>query len=375
MSTSTLSPDVSPPPLKRCRCTPPAISSTQAAVTSTAVLTAPIKPASRALRIFTWNINGIAPFLPTSTAKITSFLKAPPKHNPPSQPSLRACLRRWSWPDLVGLQEIKIAPTDVKRQASVRRIVNSPLDPDNPDNGNKYLYDTYFCLPRDKYNATGFGGKVYGVCTLVRRDVENVEIKTVDWDLEGRVLLCEMPEQNLVVFNVYAVNGTTYDYRDPDTGKVVGNRHDRKRAFHSLLSNEVKQYETRGWNAVIVGDINISRTKVDSFPKLRMGDDHVKNRADFEKKFMQELGMIDTFRHLKADERKYTYRPTGRPWGSGGDRVDLCLASKDLAPRLSDADILDSEAERGPSDHVPLYLTLSGVVPQTKMSGDRESAP
>ncbi|KAL9098611.1 MAG: hypothetical protein Q9163_005763 [Psora crenata] len=354
------SPKVSPPPLKRRRVSQPTIPSTTAAISSRAISSATLStPTTRTLRIFSWNINGITPFLPPSTPKITTFFTSPAKVKPASPPSLRACLLRWSWPHIVGLQEIKIARTDHKTQASVRRIVNAPLDYEGPDVGNNRLYDAHFCLPRDRYNATGFGGKVYGVCMLVRRDLEAEEVKSVNWDLEGRVQLCEIPGQNLVVFNVYAVNGTSSDYRDPQTGKVVGSRHDRKRAFHTLLSNEVKQYETMGWSAVVIGDINISRTTIDSFPQLRMGEEHVKNRADFERKFMHGLGMIDTFRRLKGDERKYSYRPPTKPWGSGGDRVDMCLVSKGLAPRLDDADILDNVNERGPSDHVPLCLTLS----------------
>ena len=359
---SVSSSDVSPPPLKRRRLSQPVLLSPPSAAASASTTTTAVTPAIQALRIFSWNVNGIAPFLPASTPEITTFLTSPPKVQPPLRPSLRACLRRWSWPHIVGLQEVKIASKDARTQSAVQHIVNTQLDSDDGTREDTTLYNAHFCLPRDKYNGTGFGGKVYGVCMLLRRDLESVHVRTVDWDLEGRIILCEISSQRLVVFNVYAVNGTNYDYRDPQSGKVVGNRHNRKRDFHTLLSNEVRQYETKGWNVIVAGDMNISRTRIDSFPQLRMGDDHVKNRADFEVKFMQELCMIDTFRYINDNERKYTYRPTGRPWGSGGDRVDMCLASKDLASRLEEADILDSEAERGPSDHVPLYVILSGVV-------------
>ena len=208
---------------------------------------------------------------------------------------------------------------------------------------------------------------MYGVCTLVRRDVKDVAVKRGNWDLEGRVLLAEIPSLGTVVINVYAVNGTTNDYRDPETGKVVGNRHDRKRAFHSLLAKEVEGYENKGWSVVVAGDINISRTKIDSFPKLRLGEDHVKNRVDFERKFVAELGMIDTFRVVHGEERKYTYRPRNKPWGAGGDRVDMVLVTMGLKKLVKDADILDNEDERGPSDHVPLFVQLGD-----RMTEERE---
>ena len=100
------------------------------------------------------------------------------------------------------------------------------------------------------------------------------------------------------------------------------------------------------------------------------------------------LGMADTFRYLRGGERKFTYRPTGKAWGAGMDRVDLVLCSGGMVRsgeserrredgvegsevgagpgkgvgkrwRLVDAEILDSPEERGPSDHVPLFVDVS----------------
>ncbi len=239
--------------------------------------------------------------------------------------------------------------------------MNTPLDSEDENDSNRHLYDAYFCLPRDRHNATGFGGKVYGVCTLIRRDVPNPATRTVEWDLEGRVLLVEISRWRVVVVNVYAVNGTTNDYRDPITGKVVGDRHDRKRNFHSLLRDEVRRYEDRGWDVVVVGDMNISRSHMDSFPQLRMGEAHVRNRADFEEKVMGELGLVDTFRAVHGEQRRYTYRPRNKPWGAGGDRVDMVLVTRGLKVegRVRETNILDTEEERGPSDHVPMFLELA----------------
>lgn len=180
----------------------------------------------------------------------------------------------------------------------------------------------------------------------------------MDWDLEGRVQVIEIPSHGLILYNIYAVNGTTNDYRSPTTGKVIGTRNDRKIAFHSLLANEVAAYGAKGWEAVVAGDINISRTHIDSFPQLRMGEEHVRNRADFEEKFIKKLGMVDTFRLMHGIEKKYSYRPTNKPWGAGGDRADMILVTKGLRESVKMADVLDSELERGPSDHVPLSVEL-----------------
>lgn len=105
------SPGVSPPPLKRLRTrisgspqpphthplSPPPPSSPPS------ISTHDVSTAD-SLHIYSWNINGIGPFLPpSSTPPITNFLKpasasrpAPPP--PPSRPSLRANLKRWEWP-------------------------------------------------------------------------------------------------------------------------------------------------------------------------------------------------------------------------------------------------------------------------------------
>ena len=360
--------EISPPPSKRRRISSPAPSQSVPVVYSPSP--PPIvqeercstrkSPDSKPLRLYSWNINGIQSFLPPSTPQITIFFTTSSKpKSPPPQPSLRNDLQRWKWPHIVFLQEVKIAPSDTKTPRLVVRTVNAPLDTEELAIPKTQLYDAHFCLPKDKYNATGFGGKVYGVCTLIRQDLSpDATVKTVEWDLEGRVQIIEISSLGTTLINVYAVNGTTNDYRDPETGKVTGNRHDRKRAFHMLLANEVKAYEEKGWDIVVAGDINISRSEIDSYPQLRMGEDHVKNRADFEEKFIRELGMLDTFREKRGEERKFSYRPTNKPWGAGGDRVDMMLVTKGLKECVTDADILDTELERGPSDHVPLLVEL-----------------
>lgn len=324
--------------------------------------------------------------------------------------------------------------------------------PDSERHDGGPRYEAHFSLPRDSHNARGPGGKgrVYGVCTIIRQDLvdKGASVKRVGWDLEGRVSVIEIPtsatstaarepppkgplgredehenlssppaaatastqehppettlgmdnafEKSLVVFNVYAVNGTDFPYRSPTTGTIISDRHAFKRRFHALLAHETGKYEQDGCDVIIAGDINISRGPLDSYPKQRMGGEHVANRRDFEEKFMERpnsgdignerggggLGMIDTFRHIHAEEKKYTYHPLGRRWGEGMDRVDLILCSKSMVAGgdnragegegrhlgksnagwwLVDADILDTEAERGASDHVPLYVDVARV--------------
>jgi len=308
------------------------------------------------------------------------------KHTP-SAPSLRAILQRNSWPQILNLQEVKINPADEATKRAVERAVNQ--NPLHPDDGPEYT--VRFCLPRDQHNALGFGRKVYGVASIIRRDfmMQDVEtVREVDWDLEGRVLVVET-RSKLCIFNVYAVNGTDNAYKDPKTGAVSGTRHDRKLAFHELLLQDSLRLEKDGWRVVLTGDMNISCTPIDSFPALRVHpEQHVRNRADYNKKFLaidnhDGLRAVDTFRYLHPTTRKYTWISTSKPWLSSCDRVDHILISRSLIetkghgsqdaaskaqslglaapPRVSliEADVLMTEVDRASSDHVPVYVNLS----------------
>ena len=107
--------------------------------------------------------------------------------------------------------------------------------------------------------------------------------------------------------------------------------------------------------------MNVARTENDSYPALRMGEEHVVNRADFEEKIISGAGMTDVWRMRWGEEgRKFTYRPRrkGRGWGSGGDRVDMVLVGRGLEGTVRGCDILDCEEERGGSDHVPLWVEV-----------------
>jgi len=369
---------ISPPPPKRRRLSGP--TSTPAPPRREPSIR---PPAPNHLRIYSWNIDGIAPFL---QRPITSFFKKDPDPKTNNngtekdiENSLRECLKRWKWPELVCLQEVKIRHDDEATKRAVEKAVNNTRNVDgkdgcdDDDGGPGYM--VRFCLPRDGFDARGCAGRVYGVATLIRDDLMAREVRgvrEVDWDGEGRVLVTELESGGLVVVNVYAVNGTDNPWRDPQTGVVLGTRHERKLRFHEGLVREWRKWEREGRGVVVVGDLNVARGKRDGWPGVRMGEKHVRSRRDFERKFFEggngegvssgEEGVsaVDAFREVHGGERRYSYYPRGRVWGESCDRVDLGMVSRGLVleGKLVGADILDSEGERGPSDHVPLYVTL-----------------
>ncbi|KAK6007280.1 hypothetical protein QM012_006288 [Aureobasidium pullulans] len=352
---------VSPPPLKRRRLCDNEIKSA----------TSPMNTTDKdRLCVYSWNVNGIQPFVQKS---ITSFFqtKKPSSKQLDTEAtataSLRDFLRRHSWPTILCLQEVKINPNDEATKSAVRQAVKSTKEGE-PD------YEAHFCLPTDPHNARGFGRKVYGVCTIIRKSFvakHQPIIRSVDWDLEGRIQIVEAEDPKLSIWNIYAVNGTDNPYKDSKTGAVLGTRHDKKLAVHKHILDEAKLLEARGFSVILAGDMNIARARLDGHPNLRTSpQQHVVNRADFNKKFFdadEGLKAVDTYRHVHGNEKGYTYYPRGRRFGSSCDRVDLIICSRSLEQKIVDAGIFATEKERGPSDHVPLFATfeLEGTASKT----------
>ncbi|KAH6680505.1 exodeoxyribonuclease III [Halenospora varia] len=435
----TLEKDVSPPPPRRLKTSAESASHSSATInktfTSSPTLPSPdiplgspkssTKPTSPSfannrkpspnpnrLEIISWNVNSIEHLLPPDTKNISTFFKRKRRSSTSPRPEsesgdqeeneispLRAFLQRHKYPALLCLQEVKIVSKDEERYMSrITRAVNTS------SKVGEVRYNVHLNLPKDKFNARGLGGtgKVHGVCTLVRShppllagcNIE-VETKTMEWDLEGRILVTLLKPfpstkieddgkfdeggskkeegKRLVIVNGYWPNGTTNPYRDSNTGEVVGTRHDFKRSFHARMFSEVGTWEAKGCQVVLIGDMNIAPHCIDGFPNLRIGAEHVRNRADFNSKFLDEkneknegsMQGVDSFRWVNGEERKYSYH--GEPaaeWGRSCDRVDLGVVSKNFVNGLGtrwslvNADIYESVEERGRSDHVPISVVV-----------------
>lgn len=372
--------NISPPPAKRRKTGSDTATASQQTVPANTP--APLPPHNaNSLRIFSWNINGILPFL---QKPITSFFEptkaigttdGSPRHAL-LPASLRAFLQRHQWPSILFLQEVKIASADERTQNFVRAALKSylPTELAYADERGP-LYDAYFMLPTDRFNARGpkGNGKIYGVCSIVRHDLMgtyHIAMRTVDWDKEGRIHIVEVSsrtsEAKLAIFNIYAVNGTDNAYFDPSTGARIGKRHDRKRKFHILLMRECKELEAQGWDVLLAGDMNVALDERDGHPNLRIfAQAHVINRADFHAKLLNGngkdkndgFGGVDVWRKMHEEERRYTYFSRGRKWGSSCDRVDYFIAGRKAWEKgcVKACGVMDSEKEMGPSDHVPIW--------------------
>lgn len=252
--------------------------------------------------------------------------------------------RRLGMPDVLCLQEIRLRPVDTGMIARARAALEG--------------YDCELALSDDPRNASFRGGRTHGVATYVRGAL-GAGHQRLDWDREGRVLITRLPRHELAVVNVYAVNGTDKPYFDHELGRVFEDRHAFKRRFNQRLQQACAGLREEGLSLLLIGDWNISRTALDTFPRLRSEGPHALARAQFNERFIPELDVVDVFRELHPDERAYTWFNRRTPPGRlDAARVDFALLSRSLLLRVRSAGIFDAPEDRFASDHAPLYVRI-----------------
>lgn len=313
-------------------------------------------------RIFSWNCDDITPYLPPPKLSnpIHSYfarVSPPPVRKQTTSSSrwtIRSILQQRNWPEFFCLQEVKILAND---KTLIKRATNAAAF----DNDGGPEYAMYSTLPavakRNSQNR-----RMYGVITYVRDDIaERINaIRGVDWDDEGRVLILEMP--GFALINVYAVNGTDSSYVIRSTGEVTGRtRHERKREFNMLLKEECLKLIARGLEICIVGDINISRARIDSVPRLRSAVPHVLARKEFNEIFLPETGLIDAWRQRHGEDMKgYTWFFRGKEEGTDCARVDMILVTKGVYNRTKEIEIEKWGGIPSRSDHAIMWIEITG---------------
>ncbi|MEA2753124.1 MAG: hypothetical protein QOI41_7267 [Myxococcales bacterium] len=278
------------------------------------------------LKVLSWNVENLGKYVEATPGALATYVEA------------------MGSPDVVCLQEVRVRPSDDALIAAMKGALPG--------------YECHFALANDPKNVTFRGGRMYGVATWVSAGLTpGLRARTLPWEREGRVVITELPALRLAIVNVYAVNGTDKPYWDHDLGRIEGDRHVWKRRFIERLAEECASMKTRGMELVLVGDWNVSRTKLDTVPRLRTEEPHATARAAFNEVFIPSLDLVDVFRELHPDAKKYTWHRRGarRPDAA---RVDFALLSRSLLPRVVDADIDERMEARLASDHAPLWVTL-----------------
>lgn len=167
-----------------------------------------------------------------------------------------------------------------------------------------------------------------------------------DHDTEGRVIAAEFDD--FILVTVYTPNSGAelkrLDYRQTwDT------------AFLAYLQN-LEQHKP----VVLCGDLNVAHKPIDlARPKenYNKAAGYMQAEIDGMDNYIA-AGFIDTFRHLRADEVKYSWWSfrAGARARNVGWRIDYFLVSPSLQDRLKDADIYNDIMG---SDHCPVMLELN----------------
>ena len=223
-------------------------------------------------------------------------------------------------------------------------------------------YACAYSLCKDDANGRFRGGRTYGVATYVRSALEPLWLPRPAWDLEGRVLGCTLPSEALTILNAYAPNGTDKPYFDHEVGDFVGDRHAFKRYLHTKVFELAQGMLTEPRDLLLLGDWNVSRTKLDVFPRLRTSVPHASARALWNSQ-IEQLGLVDAYRELHPTARGYTWfsRSAARRGKLDAARVDYALLSRGASGRLVEATIAQEMAFELGSDHAPVHTALNAV--------------
>ncbi|MBK5009839.1 exodeoxyribonuclease III [Pseudomonas sp. S60] len=257
----------------------------------------------KALKIATFNINGIRSRLP----------------------ALLAWLAR-ERPDIACLQELKAADRQFPRQE----------------------------IEAAGYGCLYLGQPAWNGVAVLARDSEPLEVAThlpgMQDDDQSRYL--EAAAHGVLVGCLYLPNG------NPQPGP----KFDYKLRWLGCLVKHAQTLYESGHPTVLAGDFNVVPTDMDIYNPRSWGKDALlqpESRAGFEQLLAQ--GWVDAIRHVYPDERIYTFWDYFRNhWArNAGLRIDHLLLNRELAPYLKSAGVdawVRNEAKA--SDHAPVWIEL-----------------
>ena len=249
---------------------------------------------------------------------------------------LEAIIEKYQ-PDVIGLQEIKVA------------------DEDFP----------YAITENLGYHVFHHGQKGhYGVALLTKQEPKAVRrgFPTDNEDAQKRIIMADLetPFGLLTVINGYFPQGES---------RAHETKFPAKEKFYADLQRYLEQEHDKANPVLIMGDMNISPTDLD----IGIGEPNRKRwlrdgKCSFlpeEREWfgrLQSYGLVDTFRamHPEADDKFswFDYRSKGFD-DNRGLRIDLVLASKPLAELCVETGIdLEIRAMEKPSDHSPVWAVF-----------------
>lgn len=155
------------------------------------------------------------------------------------------------------------------------------------------------------------------------------------------------------VVSIYAPNG-----------RVLGSEfYVAKLAWFARLDRWIAEETTRGAPMFVGGDFNVAPSDADVWdPAACHGGTHVSPEERRAFGALLERGLVDAYRLRHPEPERYSYWDyrAGSFHKNFGMRIDHCLVTRELAPRVVFAEI-DREARKGkpiPSDHAPVVVDI-----------------
>lgn len=187
-----------------------------------------------------------------------------------------------------------------------------------------------------------------GTAIISRKEPIDVQydMGIAEHDTEGRVIAAEYPDFYLV---------TVYT---PNSGSEL-KRLDYRTTWDTAFLAYLQELE-KTKPVIVCGDLNVAHKDIDLArpkPNYNKAAGYTQKEIDGMDNYV-EAGFIDTYRHARNDEVKYSwwsYRAQARARNVGW-RIDYFLTSPALKDNIKDADIL---CDVMGSDHCPVLLEYS----------------
>ncbi len=225
-------------------------------------------------------------------------------------------------PDVLGIEELKMTEKEHK---------DFPvIDPS---------YIPYWTVSKVK---KGYAG----TAILTKKEPLSVHYGLLDneYDDEGRATTLEFKDFFFVTLYV------------PNSGEEL-----KRLSYRMVFEEKLRSYlkSLMAIKPVIVtGDLNVAHSEIDL--KNPASNHHSAGFTDEEREQFENLlsiGLVDTYRSLNPDTRKYSYwsylrnaRATNAGW-----RIDYFLVSEELMPKVRSSEILNDVFG---SDHCPVMLDI-----------------
>ena len=275
------------------------------------------------LSILSYNINSFKSFL----TKITK---------------IRQTLEKWfefQDCDIICFQETRIMDKDLPEVKGYTAYINS--------NKYKYHYSGVAVYVKSCYKPL----KVeYVLENNNVNDKESGDCKDDNYtdnytDKDGRVIILHY--SNFTIINVYV----------PNPGKLY-ERLEVLLKFLRALQTKCIELIKEGKNVIVVGDINVAHTELDTHNIYSKIARPVKGCRFLTDLLTGEQSLlVDTYRYINPYAQKFTcwYNKKDLRDKNIGWRLDYALISRSLLERLVTSEIIDNEKS---SDHCPILLVL-----------------